>query len=241
MSNPRTLVLVSGGLDSVTLAYMLRDEGHDIEMLSVHYGQRHVKELEYADYHANHLEVVRREIDLSDIVLHLPGSSLTSSTPVPDGHYAAENMRSTVVPNRNAMMLAVAYAIAAANGMQYVATAVHAGDLEIYPDCRPEFIQNFARMEDTALEGYWDVGLLTPFLHLTKADIARKAGDLDLDIGRTWSCYKGLARQCGRCGTCCERAEAIALAGLTDPTDYEDPLFWKTVTRIAPHLFPTLT
>ncbi|HEY0409758.1 MAG TPA: 7-cyano-7-deazaguanine synthase, partial [Candidatus Dormibacteraeota bacterium] len=141
---------------------------------------------------------------------------------VPDGHYADETMRITVVPNRNAVMLAIAHAVAVAEGVPTVAAAFHAGDHPVYPDCRPAFVDAFRRMQTLATEGFGPRDMLvTPFLHLDKAAIVRAGHRLGVPFERTWSCYRGGDRHCGRCGTCVERREAFTLAGVADPTAYE--------------------
>jgi 7-cyano-7-deazaguanine synthase len=125
-------------------------------------------------------------------------------------------------------MLAIAFGMAAAEKADAVATAVHGGDHFIYPDCRPGFITAFQTMQDAALEGYADVTLYTPYLQGSKGDIVTDGAKHGTPFAETWSCYKGGARHCGRCGTCVERREAFHLAGVVDPTDYEDRDFWLT-------------
>jgi 7-cyano-7-deazaguanine synthase len=227
----KALAVVSGGLDSVTLAYLLASEGNLGGILSFDYGQRHKKELRFAALCAERLNVRHSLIDLTSLTSHLKGSALTDAVDVPDGHYAAESMKQTIVPNRNAIMLAVAFGVAPAQGLDAVATAIHAGDHFIYPDCRPDFADLFQRMEQKALEGCWDIKLLTPFIHGSKSDIARRAAELNVPVADTWSCYKGGAIHCGRCGTCVERREAFSLAGVDDPTVYADPSYWIEEVR----------
>ncbi len=227
----KALAVVSGGLDSVTLAHMLAAEGNLGSLISFDYGQRHKKELQFAARCAERLKVSHAIIDLTSITPHLKGSALTDEVAVPDGHYASENMKQTIVPNRNAIMLAVAFGVAPAQGLDAVATAIHAGDHFIYPDCRPDFANLFQQMEQKALEGCWDIKLLTPFIHGSKSDIARKAGELKVPIADTWSCYKGGDIHCGRCGTCVERREALSLAGVPDSTLYADPDYWIEEVR----------
>lgn len=222
----KALAIVSGGLDSVTLAHFLDHHGQLSGILSFDYGQRHKKELVYAEAAAKRLNVPFHKIDLTNITTHLKGSALTDNIDVPDGHYAAETMKQTIVPNRNAIMLAIAYGIAPAHGYNAIAIAIHAGDHFIYPDCRPEFAELFERMEKKAMEGVADIKLLTPFVTITKKDIAHHADILKVPIAETWSCYKGGEIHCGRCGTCVERREAFMLAGVTDPTVYEDSDYW---------------
>jgi 7-cyano-7-deazaguanine synthase len=218
------VVLVSGGLDSVTLAHLLHAEGHaPLRLLSVDYGQRHRRELHEARACAERLGARWDVVELRSLGRLLDGSALTDgAVEVPDGHYADETMRITVVPNRNAVLLAVAHAVAVAGGAGVVAAAVHAGDHPIYPDCRPEFVDAFRRMQTLATAGFAAPDLLvTPFLHLTKVGIVRTGDRLGVPFARTWSCYRGGELHCGRCGTCVERREAFALAGVADPTLYE--------------------
>ena len=162
-------------------------------------------------------------VDLSSITRFLKGSALTDAIPVPDGHYAAPTMAVTVVPNRNAMMLSVAYAVAVAEQAQVVAIGVHAGDHFIYPDCRPTFITAFDTMQRIAVEGIGEpqLRLEAPFAHLGKHQIVQLGTALQVPYVDTWSCYKGGEKHCGACGTCFERKEAFELAGVTDPTEYE--------------------
>ena len=224
----KTIVVCSGGLDSVTLAYKVAAEHKLHSLISFDYGQRHKKELDFAARTARDLGVKHHIVDLTSVGALLGGSSLTSDEiDVPDGHYAQETMRITVVPNRNAIMLAVAFGAAASAGADAVATAVHGGDHFIYPDCRPDFINAFGAMQNHALDGVKDVSLYTPFVHVSKADIALEAGRLGVPIDLTWSCYKGHDTHCGRCGTCVERREALELACVKDPTVYEDREYWK--------------
>lgn len=215
--------VVSGGLDSVTLAYVLAAEGHQLVMLSLDYGQRHRCELDHARRAAERLEVAHHIGDLSSIGQLLHGSALTDQrVQVPDGHYAAESMRSTVVPNRNAIFLSVAVGLAVAEGADAVAYAAHGGDHFIYPDCRPPFVEAFAESARLGNEGFvaHDFAILAPFLLMTKADIVRAGSALGVPFADTWSCYRGGEVHCGRCGTCVERQEAFELAEVEDPTVY---------------------
>lgn len=226
----KTLVVCSGGLDSVTLAHKVASEAELTGLVSFDYGQRHLRELECASEAAARLGVRHDTLDISAIGACLT-SALTGDQDIPDGHYAEESMRVTVVPNRNAIMLTIAFGLAAARGDQAVAAAVHGGDHFIYPDCRPGFTDAFAKMQSAALEGMSDIALHVPFLHGSKADIVTEGVRLKVPFAQTWSCYKGGARHCGRCGTCVERREAFHLAGANDPTDYGDTEFWRQATR----------
>jgi len=222
----KTIVVCSGGLDSVSLAYMVAAEHTLTRLVSFDYGQRHRKEVDFAALAAKRFGVSHDIIDMRSIGAVLTGSALTEDIDVPDGHYAEETMRITVVPNRNAIMLAIAFGVAAANGDDAVATAVHGGDHFIYPDCRPAFTQSFEAMQKAALDGYANVQLYTPFVVRSKADIVTAGAKYNTPFAETWSCYKGGEIHCGRCGTCVERREAFHLAGVEDPTVYADPDFW---------------
>jgi 7-cyano-7-deazaguanine synthase len=213
-------VLLSGGLDSSVLACWLARQGRLARAISADYGQRHRCELAAAAAVAAHLGVAHHVVQLSDLARHLPGSALTDATvPVPDGHYEAASMRATVVPNRNMVLIAVAAGIASAHGLSGLALAVHAGDHAIYPDCRPAFVSALQGALVTALgDGF---RLEAPFVQLSKANIVRCGHEVEAPFALTWSCYKGGARHCGQCGTCTERREAFALAGVDDPTEYD--------------------
>ncbi|MBK4215958.1 7-cyano-7-deazaguanine synthase QueC [Paracoccus caeni] len=222
-----TTVVCSGGLDSVSLAHLISAEGRLGRILSFDYGQRHRKETGFARAAAVRLGVPFHLVDLRPIGAALTGSALTDDIDVPDGHYAEETMRITVVPNRNAIMLSVAFGIAAAKGDSAVAAAVHGGDHFIYPDCRPAFTDAFATMQAAALDGYAEVALLVPFVNRSKVDIVTEGARVGTPFAETWSCYKGGDLHCGRCGTCVERREAFDLAGVADPTVYVDPEYWR--------------
>ncbi len=226
----KVIVICSGGMDSVALAHRIAVTQDLHALLSFDYGQRHLKELEYAAACARRLGVPHHVIDIASVGAALTGSALTDDIDVPDGHYAEDTMKLTVVPNRNAIMLAIAFGMAAAQKVDAVATAVHGGDHFIYPDCRPDFIDAFQQMQDRALDGYAQVELLTPYVLGSKADIAIDGAKFGTPFGETWSCYKGGELHCGRCGTCVERREAFDVAGVDDPTVYADPDFWRSAT-----------
>jgi 7-cyano-7-deazaguanine synthase len=244
----KVVPVVSGGLDSVTMLYLLHEQDYGIEhIVSFNYGQRHKKELDFAKYHADSLGAEHIIIDLYRTslthILAQSGSSLVDDTvDVPEGHYAEENMKATVVPNRNMMMLAIAGSVAVATGAEYIATAVHSGDHAIYPDCRPEFVDLLERALWSGNEGFGSLApnpIKTPFLYRTKADIAEMAMQLHVPIDKTWSCYVGGAKHCGRCGTCVERLEAIDGARsrfapqhrIIDETEYEDTTYWREALK----------
>ena len=223
MSRDHVVAIVSGGLDSVTLAYHLKASGYDVSLISYNYGQRHDKEIEFARLCAKRLSADHFVVDLRAITGLMNTSSLTSGDiEVPDGHYAEETMKITEVPNRNAIMINVATALAVSKGYDFVATGVHGGDHFIYPDCRPGFITSQAATLRLANAGFisekFDV--LAPFVNIPKDGIVAIGNDIDVPWEETWSCYKGGEIHCGSCGTCFERREAFELAGVADPTSY---------------------
>jgi 7-cyano-7-deazaguanine synthase len=224
-SSTYAVLIASGGMDSTVTAYELRARGSDVSLLSFDYGQRHRTELEHLGKIAERLGVPHQSVDLTDVGRLLGGSALTdASVEVPDGHYSDQSMRSTVVPNRNMIMLSIAAGVAVSRGAGIVAFGAHAGDHPIYPDCRPTFFEQLGKAVQAGNEGFLADGfrLEAPFLHLTKADIARRGHELGVPFELTWSCYKGGSVHCGTCGTCVERREAFTLAGVADPTEYAD-------------------
>lgn len=229
----KTIAVCSGGLDSVVLSHKIASEHELLSLLSFDYGQRHKKELEYAARAAGTLGVPHEIIDITAIGAHLSGSALTDDVDVPDGHYAEETMKITIVPNRNAIMLAIAFGVAAAKKADAVATAVHGGDHFIYPDCRPGFINSFEAMQKQALDGYADISLYTPFVEVPKSEIVVEGAKINAPFADTWSCYKGGNIHCGTCGTCVERREAFHIAGVEDPTEYADPDYWLEAVKKA--------
>lgn len=214
----KVVALVSGGMDSVVMAHMLASQRHDIHIVAANYGQRHRKELDFAQACAMRIGARIDVADLSSLKPLLAGSALTDDVAVPDGHYTDASMSSTVVPNRNAILLSVAFAAAVSGGAHAVAYAAHSGDHPIYPDCRPSFINAFALAMYEATSS--DIALVAPFQDRSKADICRQGAQLGVPFGETWSCYRGGEIHCGTCGTCVERREAFALAGVPDPTEY---------------------
>lgn len=216
----RIVTIFSGGMDSSTLLYSLRGNGHDLKAIGFDYGQRHRVELEHAQRIAEIAGVDYQSIDLSAIGKVIAGQSsqVNPDVPVPDGHYTEESMKATVVPNRNMIMLSVAVGHAIAIDYDAVAYGAHAGDHTIYPDCRQEFVD--AMRGAIQLCDWKAVELLTPFIDKSKAEIAAIGSKLQVPFEQTWSCYKGGTKHCGTCGTCVERKEAFELAKVQDPTQY---------------------
>ena len=216
----KAVVLFSGGLDSTVLASYLISKGAEVRLLSIDYGQRHAKELAHGETLAKELNLPRKTLSLPGLGDLLKGSSLTDdSVELPEGHYAEESMKATVVPNRNMILLALAGGYALSSGFDPIAYAAHAGDHFIYPDCRPEFAE--AMEKALGLADWKDLNLYRPFVDMTKADLVKLGAKLKAPLERTWSCYAGRERHCGKCGTCVERKEAFELAKVPDPTKYE--------------------
>ena len=218
----KAVAVVSGGMDSTVLVYQLIDQGFDVTMLSVDYGQKHRVELDHARRTAKKFGLQHEIADLRGITQLISKSSLTSDQDVPDGHYAEDNMKQTVVPNRNSIMMNVAIGFAITIGAECVATAIHSGDHFIYPDCRPEFVETLDALAVTANEGFLsdNFHIFAPYVRIPKDAIAEIGHRLGVQWEDTWSCYKGGDKHCGSCGTCYERREAFTLAGVDDPTEY---------------------
>lgn len=213
----KVVCLLSGGLDSTTLLAKLLSEGHRIRCLSVLYGQSHaIQELGAAVMVTNRYDVPFEVVRLPETLL--AGSALTGGGDIPEGHYADPTMRVTVVPARNLLLLALATSVVVREGFDAVAYAAHAGDHSVYPDCRPDFIS--AAEDVMARADYNPIRLLTPFAGRDKSGIVSDGVKLQVPFELTYSCYRGGERHCGRCGTCVERREAFANAGVTDPTEY---------------------
>lgn len=214
-----SVIIVSGGMDSITLLYDHKDE---IALgISFDYGSNHnAREIPFAKMHCERLGIKHITINLDFMHQYFKSSLLDGADAIPEGHYADDNMKSTVVPFRNGIMLSIAIGIAESNNLDQVFIANHGGDHTIYPDCRPEFIK---AIDSAANAGtYNNVKVIAPYTQITKSDIARIGKKLGIDYTETWSCYKGGEIHCGKCGTCVERKEAIAEAGIEDCTIYEE-------------------
>lgn len=213
-----SVIIVSGGMDSITLLYEWKER---IALgISFDYGSNHnAKEIPLAKMHCQRLGIKHITIPLNFMHQYFKSSLLEGADAIPEGHYADDNMKSTVVPFRNGIMLSIAIGIAESNELKNVLIANHGGDHTIYPDCRPEFIKAINTAAETGT--YVNVNVLAPYTDITKTDIARRGKNLGIDYTETWSCYKGGEHQCGKCGTCVERKEALRDAGIIDNTVYE--------------------
>ena len=206
-------------MDSTTMLYEYKER---IALgISFDYGSNHnAREIPFAAMHCERLGIKHIVINLGFMHQYFKSSLLEGAEAIPEGNYDEENMKSTVVPFRNGIMLSIAAGVAESNGLKYVMMANHGGDHTIYPDCRPEFVS--AMSEATRLGTYPGIEVLAPYTGITKSDIARHGKALGIDYAETWSCYKGGEHHCGKCGTCRERIEALADAGIEDHTVYDE-------------------
>lgn len=206
-------------MDSITMLYEYKER---IALgISFDYGSNHnAREIPFAAMHCERLGIKHIVINLGFMHQYFKSSLLEGAEAIPEGNYDEENMKSTVVPFRNGIMLSIAAGVAESNGLKYVMMANHGGDHTIYPDCRPEFVS--AMSEATRLGTYPGIEVLAPYTGITKSDIARHGKALGIDYAETWSCYKGGEHHCGKCGTCRERIEALADAGIKDHTVYDE-------------------
>lgn len=215
----KVVVIYSGGMDSFTVLNKTIEKGYEVYALSFNYGQRHVKELECAKTACAKLNIHHKIVDISAINQIIGGSALTDDIEVPEGHYEAENMKQTIVPNRNMILLslAVGYAVSLEAGKVYY--GAHSGDHAIYPDCRPLFVE---KMNDVCqIANYDSVEIVTPYLNKSKIEILTDGLAMNLDYSDTWTCYNGREKACGKCGACQERLEAFSLNNALDPLEYE--------------------
>ena len=213
-----SVIVLSGGMDSVTLLHEYKDR---IALaVSFDYGSNHnAREIDCAKAQCKLLGIEHIVIPLDFFGRYFRSSLLEGADKIPEGNYDEENMKSTVVPFRNGIMLSIACGLAESRGLTHTLIANHGGDHAIYPDCRPGFVK---AMSEAMKEGTYDgVDIIAAYTDISKADIARRGAALGIDYSLTYSCYKGGKKHCGRCGTCRERAEAFRTAGIPDPTSYE--------------------
>ena len=214
-----SIIILSGGMDSVTMLYEYKER--IAIAVTFNYGSKHnEKETAFAKMHCERLGIKHVIIPLDFMQQYFKSSLLLGGEEIPEGHYQDDNMKSTVVPFRNGIMLSIAAGLAESNGLKHVMLANHAGDHAIYPDCRAEFV---TAMSAAIANGTYDgVTLFAPYTDITKTDIVRRGAAIGIDYAETWSCYKGGEKHCGKCGTCTERKESFRDAGVTDTTEYED-------------------
>ncbi len=213
------IVLISGGMDSVCALYEATEHYKVVLGISFDYGSKHnSKEIPFAKYHCRKLNIEHIIIKLDFMNKYFESSLLKSGDEIPDGHYEDSNMKQTVVPFRNGIMLSIAAGIAESRKAEGLVIAAHSGDHAIYPDCREEFLSSMSN--SIKLGTYVNIDVIRPFVSMTKGQIAKRGQELGVDFSNTWSCYKGKKFHCGTCGTCVERKEAFQTAGLKDPTIY---------------------
>jgi len=216
----KVVVLVSGGMDSVTALYHAAQDHEIVAALSFDYGSKHNhRELPFAAWHCEKLGVRHQVVNLPFINELFQSDLLRSGGDIPEGHYEADSMKQTVVPFRNGILLSIAAGYAESVEAGGLAIAAHSGDHAIYPDCREEFMHPMAEAIEAGT--YADLKIIRPFIDQRKEEIAAIGADLGIDFSQTWSCYKGGEEHCGKCGTCVERKEAFEIAGVVDPTVYE--------------------
>lgn len=215
----KSLIVLSGGMDSVTLLY---DRQEEIAIaITFDYGSNHSqREIACAKYHCQQLGIKHIVIPLEFMHKYFKSSLLEGADAIPEGNYDEDNMKSTVVPFRNGIMLAIGCGMAESYGLSHVLIANHFGDHSIYPDCREDFIRP---MSEAMQHGtYAHVDIVAPYTNISKAEVCRIGTRLGVDYSKTYSCYKGGEKHCGKCGTCRERKEAFQEAGVPDPTEYEE-------------------
>lgn len=219
----KVLVTLSGGIDSTTvLHYAVKNYGRDnVEAVSYDYGSKHnARELEFAKEQADKLQVKHKIVTLDFNAWGFKSDLLTSGGDIPEGHYEADNMKSTVVPFRNGIILAITAGYADSIGANIVMLGSHAGDHAIYKDCRQEFTMAMNLAVYLGTDN--GVKVVSPFNDKSKGDIIDDGINIYcVDYSNTWSCYKGGEKHCGKCGTCVERIEAFEDAYVKDPTIYE--------------------
>ncbi len=225
MKKEKVVVILSGGMDSTTLLYDIMSKGYDVYALSFNYNQKHKKELDLAKLTCEKLNVPHKIADLSLLNDIAPSALTRDDWKVPEGHYADENMKQTVVPNRNMVMLSLATSYAIGIGATELYYGAHAGDHDIYPDCRKEFIDSMK--QSISLCDWSKIELKAPYWILDKGDIVIRGKELNVDYSLTWTCYVGKEKACGKCGSCVERLEAFEKASKYFQLNFKDPIEYE--------------
>lgn len=221
MDKKQIILIYSGGMDSTTLLYYLKDKGYEVQCISFDYGQKHKKELGIAEFLCLDIVKVKHDIiPMSFLGKYLKSALTQKDQEIPEGHYAEESMKATIVPHRNLMMLTIANAIGISRGIEKIAFASHSGDHAIYPDCREEFRLEAEKALMASMDSF-GIQIINPFMDIDKTDILRIGLNLKVPYQNTWSCYKGDLKACGKCGTCTERLEAFEQCETTDPLEYD--------------------
>ena len=220
MKKEKAVIILSGGMDSTTLLYDLINQDYEMYALSFDYNQKHKKELECAKATCAKLNINHKILDLSILNDIAPSALTRDDWEVPEGHYADENMKQTVVPNRNMVMLSLATSYAISLKAKKLFYGAHAGDHIIYPDTRKEFID--AIKQTIKLCDWNEVNLEAPYWNMDKGDIVNKGKELNVDYSLTTTCYKGKEKACGKCGSCRERLEAFKKTGIEDSIEYDN-------------------
>ena len=214
----KIIVVYSGGLDSFTLLNEAIRSGKDVSALSFDYGQKHKKELHFVEKFCAQDSIDSKIVDVSSIKELFQGSSLTDEIDIPKGHYEDDSMKSTVVPNRNMILISLALGYAVTKEAEEVWFGAHADDHAIYPDCRPEFVE---KMDSVArIANYSPIAIKAPYITMSKTEILAIGLNMQLDYGLTWTCYEGKELACGTCGACHERLESFAANNVIDPIKY---------------------
>jgi len=220
----KAVVIASGGIDSTTLLYSLLEEGYEIHAVTFIYGQKHQREIESAKRICEALNVSHKVLDLSVLKEILSGSALTDSgveiPEIPETAEHYETLKSTIVPNRNAIFLSMAVGYAVSINANHVFFGAHHSDRGVYPDCRREFVEAFENAERLAIDNL-NLVVSAPFVHMDKSRIVELGAELGVAYRDTWSCYKGGIIHCGVCSSCRERKRAFEEARVSDPTEYE--------------------
>lgn len=224
----KAVLILSGGLDSSTLGYWLKANGYsELVCVTFNYGQKQIIELKSASAIAHRLGATHHIVDISFIKTFLSGSSSSLTNPniaVPHGEYSKENMQSTVVPNRNSMLLTTAWTIACIEKADALAYGAHGGDHYVYPDTRPDYFNaiNLSLRLGTEDSRKDNLNLIAPFINWDKAAIVKAGSTLNVPFELTWTCYEGGDTHCGLCGACDQRKKGFIDAGIMDPTIYKN-------------------